>query len=106
MSPCRNPAFRQVLHLFVEVGAEKHAENAEQIHFDAEAERELEKNQVYGERRIDAGREVTRKNVLNGAVGGHDAKDFTENPAKHPADQDEYQQNAHGFSHQALPLRL
>jgi hypothetical protein len=94
-----------MLHLLVEVGAEKHAKNAEQIHFNAEAERQLEKNQVYGEGRIDAGRKVARKNILNGAVRGHDAKNFTENPAKHPADQDEHQQNAHGFSHQALPLR-
>ena len=62
--------FAQELHLLVEVGTEKHAENAEQVHFNAEAERQLEKHQVYGEGRIDAGRKVTRKNILNGAVRG------------------------------------
>ncbi len=92
-----------MLHLFVQVGAEKHPENAEQIHFNAEAECQLEQNQIYGERRIDAGRKVARENILNGAARSHHTKNFTENPAEHPADQDEHQQNARGFSHQVLP---
>ena len=50
-----------MLHLLVEVGAEKHAKNAEQIHFNAEAERQLEKNQVYGEGGIDAGESSLQK---------------------------------------------
>lgn len=86
-------------HLLVQVSAEKHAEDAEQIHFDTEAERHLQKDQIDRKRRIDAGGKITGKDILNGAVGRHDMEDLAKNSAEHAPDQDEYQQDAYRFSH-------
>ena len=71
------PAPEILLHLFVEIGPEKHPQHAEQAHLDAEAERQFEEDQIDGEWRVDSGREITGKDVLNGAIRGHDANQFT-----------------------------
>lgn len=85
--------------MLVEVDADEHAKNAEDIDLEREAEREFDQNQVQSERLGDAEREVCREDVLDRPLRRHDLENFSENSAKQPSDQQKYKQNPGRFSH-------
>lgn len=75
--------------MLVEVDPDKHAENTENIHLDAEAQSQFHQHEVDGKGGADAWSKVGRENALNGALGGHNVKNFPENSTKQPTDEHE-----------------
>lgn len=90
--------------MFVEVDADEHPEDAENVDFQVESEDEFNQDQVDGERRIDARIKVRCENVLNSALRGHGVENFTKDPTEEPSDQHENEQNPGRFSHTATLL--
>lgn len=68
----------RLLDVFVEVDADEHAKNAENVDFQVESEDQLDQDKVDGERRVDTRVIVRRKNTLDGALRGHDMEDLSE----------------------------
>ena len=68
--------------MFVEVDPNEHAEDAEDVDFNAEAQCEFYQNQINGEGRADTGSKVCREDALNRALGCHDVENFSKNSAK------------------------
>lgn len=66
----------------IEVDADEHSEDAQDIHFDTETEGELNEHKIDGQWRIDSRIEVRRKNILNRPLGGDDVENFAKDSAK------------------------
>lgn len=87
--------------MFVEVDADKHTENAQDVDFNAEPEYEFDQHQVDRQRRVDTGRKMSGKNTLDGSLRRHDVQDLAEYPAKQSSDQHKDEQNPWRFPHDA-----
>lgn len=68
--------------MLVEIDANKHTENAQNIDFQAEPQYEFDQYQIYGQGRINAGHKIRRKNILYGALRRHHMENFAEDPAQ------------------------
>ena len=84
---------KRLLHVFVEVHADEHAQDADDVDLDTESQRELHQDKVNGERGVDAGAKVCGEDALNRALGRHDMENFSKNAAQQSADNDEDEQN-------------
>lgn len=85
--------FSILLHVFVQIDAEKHTDEAEKVNFQFKAQGELEQNQVDGERGVDSGRKIGGKDRLNCALRGHDPEDFSQHSSQESTDENENEQN-------------
>jgi hypothetical protein len=72
--------------VFVEEDPQEHAEHAEDIDLETEAQRQFHQDQVNRKRRVDAGSKVGRKDTLNRALGCHDMENFSKDTAEQPTD--------------------
>jgi len=79
--------------VLVEVHADEHAQDADNVDLYAESQCELQQDKINGERRIDAGGKVGRKDALNRTLRRHNMENFSKNAAEQTADNDEDKQN-------------
>ncbi len=73
--------------MFVEVDADEHPENAQNIDFQVESQDEFDQHEVDGQRWVDPWIKIRRENALNGALRRHDMENLSEYPAEEPSDQ-------------------
>ena len=79
--------------MLVEVHADEHAQDAENVDLYAESQCELHQDKINGERRTDAGVKVGGKDTLNRPLWRHNMENFSKNAAQQTADDDKDKQN-------------
>jgi hypothetical protein len=70
------------LDVLVQIDAKKHPEETQEVDFQFKAQGELEKDQIDGERWVNAWGEIAGEDRLNCAMWGHDPEDFSEYSAQ------------------------
>lgn len=70
------------LDVLVEVDADEHAEDAEDVDLNIEPKHELDQYKVYSEGRVDARREISREYALNRTLGCHCMENFSQDSTK------------------------
>ena len=68
--------------MFVEVDADKHPEDAQNVDLNAEAKYELEQDQVDGEGWVNARHEMSREDALDSSLRRHDMEDLSKDSAQ------------------------
>ena len=63
--------------MFVQVDPDKHSQDAQDVHLDAESQGQLYEDEIDRERGTDTWRKVGGEDALNRALRGHHMKDFT-----------------------------
>ena len=73
--------------MFVEVDPDEHAQNAQDVHLDAESKRQFDENEIEREGWVDAWCEMCREYALNRPLGSHYMEQLPQYAAKQPPDQ-------------------
>ena len=68
--------------MLVQIDADKHAEDAQYVDFEAEPQYEIDQHKIHGQGRINAGHEMRRENTLDGALRCHHMENFAKDPAQ------------------------
>lgn len=94
--------------MFVQVDADKHPENAQNVDLHAEPEYELDQDEVDGEGWVNTGREMSREDALDGPLGCHNVENLSEDSAKQATDQHKHEKHPGRLSHAAAspPYRI
>lgn len=79
--------------MLVEIHADEHAQDAEDVDLHTESQCELHQDKVNSEGRIDAGVKMGGKDALNRTLGRHNVENFSKNAAQQTADDDKDKQN-------------
>jgi hypothetical protein len=87
--------------VFVEVDADKHPNDAQDVDLNAEPKHELEQDQVNGEGWINPRCEMSREDALDSPLGCHGVENLSKDPTKQAADQHKHEKHPGRFSHAA-----
>lgn len=79
--------------MFVEVDADKHPENTQNVDLHTEPEDELDQDEVDGEGWVNAGREMSRKDALDSPLGCQNMENFSQDSAKETTDQHKHEKH-------------
>jgi hypothetical protein len=87
--------------VFVEVDADKHPNDAQDVDLNAEPKHELDQDEVNGQGWVNARREMSREDALDSSLRRHDVEDLSKNSTKQAADQHKHEKHPGRFSHAA-----
>jgi len=77
----KRECFLNRLYVFINVGAEEHAQDGQEVHFEEKAQRKFYQDQIHRHRWIQAQVQRLPENILHSSLGCDDLKNFPQNAA-------------------------